>query len=110
MRVQEAAMSLAQDGQGGEDDEHALEHFGEVLGLAMAIGVAGIGGAAADVQRQGCRAGRDHVDDALKRVRVEGDAARDPPGCETGRQHSHADADAVEAEVNRPDHADPVGW
>ena len=79
-RPQERIVGLVKDQQRGHDDQHALDHGREVLGLVVAELVAAVGRLGRDVDGIERDRRRDQVDDALQRVGIERDAARHPVG------------------------------
>ena len=79
-RPQEGVVGLVEDQQRRDDDQHALDHGREVLGLVVAELVAAVGRLGRDVDGVERHQRRDQVDDALQRIRIERDAARHPVG------------------------------
>jgi len=74
-RMHQRVVGLAQNEQGGDDDQNALEHGREVFGLVVPELMPAVGRLRGDVDRvEGDRSG-DQVDDAFQRVGIEGDAA-----------------------------------
>ena len=56
LRVEIAEIGLAQDGERGDDDQHAFEHGREIFGLVMPVGVICVGRDRARAARQRRRA------------------------------------------------------
>ncbi len=95
-RVPEPRHRLAQDEPGGDEHHRALQHRGEILGLAVPEGVVGVGRHRGVADRGPHREGGHHVDDRLQRVRAERDRARHPPRHRLQREDGDARGHAHE--------------
>ena len=101
-RREEAEIGFAQDRQRRDDDEHALEDGGKILHLVVAVRVVGIRRRGAEADGQEGRDRRHHVDDALQRVRIERDAARDVIGGIFQGENDRSDEDAADGKFLNP--------
>ena len=101
-RPDQGIVGLVQHQQGGHDDQGALDHRREILGLVVTELMAAIGRLQGDVDGVERDHRGDHVDDALQRVRIEGDAARAPIGQELEAQHGRGHRDRAHCRELEP--------
>ena len=92
------APDLGEDEQRGHDDQHALQHGGEIFRLVVAVLVLEIGRLVADADRPEGGTGGDDVDDGFQRVRIERDGAGHPPRDEFQPHHRKGDEDRPDGE------------
>ena len=100
-----------QDGERGQDDEHALDDRGEELGLVVPVRVVFVGWPGGEAEGDERDHARRHVHHALQRVGVEGGAAGDattqpPSGRARAADHDRPQRDASQSVHHTP--ASPV--
>ena len=91
LRVEPAEIRLAENGHRCDQHQGAFDRRGEVFGFAMTVRMAGVGRAGADREGDDRGTGRDHVDDALERIREQRHATGQPPGAEFQCEDQGAD-------------------
>ena len=73
------------DHEAGDDEDRRLAERGEVLGLAVTIGVTRIGGAPGDAERDEGQDRRDEVGSGVRRLREQAETVRGDPCQELDR-------------------------
>jgi len=98
LRVEIAEIGLAHDRERGDHDQHAFHHRRQIFGLVMPVRVVGVRRHRAQADGKECRDRGGDIDDALRRVGIERDAAGDAIGRVFERKHDHTDGNTAKGQ------------